>query len=151
MPFKLGHYPSKAILEAIREKADYALKQLHEAAEERSMRWKCKDCRYIAATAQLAEIKRDAGFFLLCFAALCHAESTNGLRYALQQVKQPTPAQCGSKGAVRRVAEAGITCPIRSDSVKVEHFLTQTQRNCESSPPGGIFYGSRFLSKPIVA
>ena len=90
-------------------------------------------------------------FFLLFFAALCHAESTNGLRYALQQVKQPTPAQCGSKGAVRRVAEAGIICPIRGDSVKVEHFLTQTQRNCESSPPGGIFYGSRFLSKPIVA
>ena len=39
--------PLKAILETIRERADYALKQLQDAQEERSMRWECKDCRYI--------------------------------------------------------------------------------------------------------
>ena len=39
--------PLKAILETIREQADFALKQLQESEEERSMRWKCKDCRYI--------------------------------------------------------------------------------------------------------
>jgi predicted Zn-ribbon and HTH transcriptional regulator len=39
--------PLKAILEAIREQADYALKRLQDAEEKRSMRWKCKDCRYI--------------------------------------------------------------------------------------------------------
>jgi predicted Zn-ribbon and HTH transcriptional regulator len=39
--------PIRAILEAIREKADYALKQLQEAQEERSMRWQCKNCRWI--------------------------------------------------------------------------------------------------------
>ena len=39
--------PIRAILEAIREKADYALKQLQEAEEERSMRWACKSCRHI--------------------------------------------------------------------------------------------------------
>jgi predicted nucleic-acid-binding Zn-ribbon protein len=38
--------PLKAILETIRERADYALKQLEDAEAERSMRWKCKDCRY---------------------------------------------------------------------------------------------------------
>jgi predicted Zn-ribbon and HTH transcriptional regulator len=37
----------KAILETIRERADYALKQLEHADEERSMRWKCKECRYV--------------------------------------------------------------------------------------------------------
>ncbi len=39
--------PLKAILETIREQADFALKQLQESEEERSMRWKCKDCEYI--------------------------------------------------------------------------------------------------------
>jgi hypothetical protein len=38
--------PIKAILETIRERADYALRTLQDAAEERSMRWRCKDCRY---------------------------------------------------------------------------------------------------------
>ena len=37
----------KAILETIRERADCALKQLQDAEEERSMRWKCKDCEYM--------------------------------------------------------------------------------------------------------
>ena len=39
--------PLKAILEAIREQADHALKQLQNAEEQRSMRWKCKDCQYV--------------------------------------------------------------------------------------------------------
>jgi hypothetical protein len=39
--------PLKAILQTIREQADFALKQLQESEEERSMRWECKDCRYI--------------------------------------------------------------------------------------------------------
>jgi hypothetical protein len=38
--------PLKAILETIRERADYALKQLQESEEQRSMRWKGKDCEY---------------------------------------------------------------------------------------------------------
>jgi predicted Zn-ribbon and HTH transcriptional regulator len=38
--------PVRAILETIRERADYALKQLQDAEEERSMRWRCKDCAY---------------------------------------------------------------------------------------------------------
>jgi len=37
----------KAALEAIREQTDRALKQLQNAQEQRSMRWKCKDCGYI--------------------------------------------------------------------------------------------------------
>ena len=32
----------KAILETIRERADYALKQLQDTEEQRSMRWQCK-------------------------------------------------------------------------------------------------------------
>ena len=39
--------PLKAILEAIREQADFALKQIQQSEEGRSMRWKCKDCRYV--------------------------------------------------------------------------------------------------------
>jgi predicted Zn-ribbon and HTH transcriptional regulator len=39
--------PLKAILEIIREQADYGLKQLQEAEEQRSMGWICKDCRWI--------------------------------------------------------------------------------------------------------
>jgi len=39
--------PLKAILQTIREQGDFALNQLQESEEERSMRWKCKDCRYI--------------------------------------------------------------------------------------------------------
>jgi predicted nucleic-acid-binding Zn-ribbon protein len=38
--------PLKAILETIRERADYGLKQLQDAEEQRSMRWKCKECQY---------------------------------------------------------------------------------------------------------
>src|SRR6266436_4851063 len=37
----------KAILETIREQADFTLKQLQKLEEERSMRWKCNDCNYI--------------------------------------------------------------------------------------------------------
>ena len=37
----------RAILETIRERADYALKQLQDARDERSVRWRCKDCRYM--------------------------------------------------------------------------------------------------------
>ena len=39
--------PLKAILETIRERLDYALKQLHDAEDQRSFRWKCKECGYI--------------------------------------------------------------------------------------------------------
>jgi len=38
--------PLKAILETIREHADFALKQLQKSEEERSTRWRCKDCKY---------------------------------------------------------------------------------------------------------
>jgi predicted Zn-ribbon and HTH transcriptional regulator len=38
--------PLKAILETIREQADFALKQLQQSEDERSMRWRCKDCKY---------------------------------------------------------------------------------------------------------
>jgi rubrerythrin len=37
----------KAVLETIRERAEYALKQLQESEEQRSMRWKCVNCGYI--------------------------------------------------------------------------------------------------------
>ena len=37
----------KAALKTIREQADNALKQLEAAEEERSMRWKCKECEYV--------------------------------------------------------------------------------------------------------
>ena len=37
----------KAALKTIREQADYALKQLEDPQETRSMRWVCKDCRYV--------------------------------------------------------------------------------------------------------
>jgi rubrerythrin len=39
--------PLKAILETIREQTERALKQLQNAQEERSMRWKCANCGYI--------------------------------------------------------------------------------------------------------
>jgi predicted Zn-ribbon and HTH transcriptional regulator len=39
--------PLKAILETIRERADYALKQLQDADEQRSMHWRCKECGYM--------------------------------------------------------------------------------------------------------
>jgi len=39
--------PLRAILETIRERADYALKQLQEAGEQRALRWRCKNCHYI--------------------------------------------------------------------------------------------------------
>jgi predicted Zn-ribbon and HTH transcriptional regulator len=39
--------PLKTILKTIRDQADSALKQLQESEEERSMWWKCKDCRYV--------------------------------------------------------------------------------------------------------
>jgi len=37
----------KAALEAIRERADSALKQIQESEEQRSMRWRCKNCEYV--------------------------------------------------------------------------------------------------------
>jgi rubrerythrin len=37
----------KADLEAIRDRAMYALKQIEQSQEHRSMLWKCKDCHYI--------------------------------------------------------------------------------------------------------
>jgi rubrerythrin len=37
----------KPILETIRQQADFALEQLEKSEEERSMRWKCKQCNYI--------------------------------------------------------------------------------------------------------
>jgi Zn finger protein HypA/HybF involved in hydrogenase expression len=37
----------KAALEAIRDTAMNALKQMEQSQEQRSMRWKCKECRYI--------------------------------------------------------------------------------------------------------
>jgi predicted Zn-ribbon and HTH transcriptional regulator len=39
--------PLRAILETIRERADCALKQLQDAQDKRSMRWQCKDCRWV--------------------------------------------------------------------------------------------------------
>ena len=39
--------PLKATLETIRDQVNYALKQLEDAEQERSMRWKCKDCEYM--------------------------------------------------------------------------------------------------------
>jgi predicted Zn-ribbon and HTH transcriptional regulator len=39
--------PIRAILETIRERADYALKYLQEEEEERAMQWRCKDCHYV--------------------------------------------------------------------------------------------------------
>ena len=39
--------PLKAALEAIREMASNALDQIERPQETRSMRWKCKDCRYM--------------------------------------------------------------------------------------------------------
>jgi predicted Zn-ribbon and HTH transcriptional regulator len=38
--------PLKATLETIRERADYALKQLQKSEEQRLMRWKCANCGY---------------------------------------------------------------------------------------------------------
>jgi predicted Zn-ribbon and HTH transcriptional regulator len=37
----------KAALEAIREMATNSSNQLEQSQEQRSMRWKCKDCRYV--------------------------------------------------------------------------------------------------------
>jgi predicted Zn-ribbon and HTH transcriptional regulator len=39
--------PLDAIPETIRERADCALKQLQHVEEQRSMRWKYKDCEYV--------------------------------------------------------------------------------------------------------
>lgn len=39
--------PLKATLEAIRDMALDALKQIEQSQEQRSMRWECKECRYI--------------------------------------------------------------------------------------------------------
>jgi predicted Zn-ribbon and HTH transcriptional regulator len=38
--------PLKAVLETIREQADFALRQLQKSEEERSTRWRCNDCKY---------------------------------------------------------------------------------------------------------
>jgi predicted Zn-ribbon and HTH transcriptional regulator len=37
----------KAALEAIRNTALNALNEIEQSQEQRSMRWKCKDCRYV--------------------------------------------------------------------------------------------------------
>jgi Zn finger protein HypA/HybF involved in hydrogenase expression len=37
----------KAALEAIRDMAGDALNQIEPSQEERSMRWRCKECRYV--------------------------------------------------------------------------------------------------------
>jgi Zn finger protein HypA/HybF involved in hydrogenase expression len=37
----------KAALEAIRDTAMAALKQVEQSEEQRSMRWKCKACQYV--------------------------------------------------------------------------------------------------------
>jgi len=37
----------KAALEAIRDTAMAALKQVEQSKEQRSMRWKCKACQYV--------------------------------------------------------------------------------------------------------
>src|SRR5262249_49516126 len=37
----------KAALEAIRDTATNALNQIEQSQEQRSMRWKCKHCRYV--------------------------------------------------------------------------------------------------------
>lgn len=42
-----AHEAVKAALEAIRDTAANALNHIEGPEEERSMRWKCKDCRYI--------------------------------------------------------------------------------------------------------
>jgi len=38
--------PLKAAFEAIRDTAVKALSQIEQSQEERSMRWKCKECEY---------------------------------------------------------------------------------------------------------
>jgi len=47
----------KAILETIRECADYALKQLQAVEEERSMSWICKGCGYTKRFTQPASVE----------------------------------------------------------------------------------------------
>jgi rubrerythrin len=42
-----AHKTLKAALEAIRDVAMKALSQIEQSQEERSMRWKCKECQYI--------------------------------------------------------------------------------------------------------
>jgi lipopolysaccharide biosynthesis regulator YciM len=44
--------PLKAAFEAIRDTAMNALSQIEQSREERSMRWKCKECEYIKALYQ---------------------------------------------------------------------------------------------------
>jgi hypothetical protein len=39
--------PLKAALEAIRDMASNALTQIDQSQETRSMRWVCKECRYV--------------------------------------------------------------------------------------------------------
>jgi len=51
--------PLKAILETIREQADFALKQLQKSEEERSMRWRCKDCQYVKHFNQAVPLETD--------------------------------------------------------------------------------------------
>src|SRR6266542_2486791 len=47
----------KVILETIRERAQYALKQIQESEEQRSMRWKCKECRYMKHFTRLVPLE----------------------------------------------------------------------------------------------
>jgi predicted nucleic-acid-binding Zn-ribbon protein len=41
------HQAMISALRSIRDQADSALKQIEQPQEQRSMRWKCKECRYI--------------------------------------------------------------------------------------------------------
>jgi predicted nucleic-acid-binding Zn-ribbon protein len=42
-----AHQAMMAALRSIRDQADSVLKNIEEPHEQRSMRWKCKECRYI--------------------------------------------------------------------------------------------------------
>jgi len=41
-----AHQAMMAALRSIRNQADSVLKNIEESNEQRSMRWKCKECRY---------------------------------------------------------------------------------------------------------
>jgi predicted Zn-ribbon and HTH transcriptional regulator len=42
-----AHQAMMAALRSIRDQADSVLKNIEQSQEQRSMRWKCKECRYI--------------------------------------------------------------------------------------------------------
>jgi predicted Zn-ribbon and HTH transcriptional regulator len=41
------HQAMISTLQSIRDQADSALKQIEQPQEQRSMRWKCKECRHV--------------------------------------------------------------------------------------------------------